>query len=78
MILVVKEGEPVFPEDGRPLSETMPALAERLGEMFRLNEGDLVVVTWAEKEADAMKSAYHVALTLKGDGLPDEIKSLVR
>ena len=78
MILVVKEGEPVFPEDGRPLRETMPALAERLGEMFRLNEGDLVVVTWAEKEADAMKSAYHVALTLKGDGLPDEIKSLVR
>ncbi|NJE60490.1 DUF4443 domain-containing protein [Thermococcus sp. 21S7] len=78
MILVVRDGEPVFPEDGRPLSETMPGLAEKIREAFKLNDGDLVVVTWAEKEADAMKSAYHVALTLKGDELPERIKSLVR
>jgi predicted transcriptional regulator len=78
MILVVRDGEPVFPEDGRPLSETMPELAGKIKEAFKLNDGDLVVVTWAEKEADAMKSAYHVALTLKGDELPEEIKSLVR
>jgi len=78
MILIVRNGEPVFPEDGRPLAETMRELAERIGKTFELSDGDLVVVTWAEKEADAMKSAYHVALTLKGDGLPEEIKSLVR
>ncbi|NJE09481.1 DUF4443 domain-containing protein [Thermococcus sp. MAR1] len=78
MILAVRDGEPVFPEDGRPLSETMPELAEKVKGAFRLEDGDLVVVTWAEKEDDAMKSAYHVALTLKGDELPEEIKSLVR
>ncbi|HDZ36403.1 MAG TPA: DUF4443 domain-containing protein [Thermococcus sp.] len=78
MILVVRNGEPVFPEDGRPLSETMPELVERVKEAFRLEDGELVVITWAEKGADAMKSAYHVALALKGDELPDEIKSLVR
>ncbi|ASJ13059.1 DUF4443 domain-containing protein [Thermococcus thioreducens] len=78
LILVVKDGEPVFPEDERPLGETMPELAKNLKQSFRPSEGDLVVVTWAEKEADAMKSAYHVALALKGDGLPEEIKSLVR
>lgn len=78
MILIVRNGEPVFPEDGRPLAETMRELAERIGKTFELSDGDLVVVTWAEKEADAMKSAYHVALTLKGNGLPEEIKSLVR
>ncbi len=78
MILLVKGGEPVFPEDGRPLRETMPELAESLGRFFRFSEGDLVVVTWAEKEGHAIKSAYHVALTLKGNEMPEEIKSLVR
>lgn len=78
MILVVRNGEPIFPEDGRPLSETMPELAEKVKEAFRLEDGDLVVVTWAEKESDAMKSAYHVALSLKEEVLPEEIKSLVR
>ncbi|CAD5244835.1 DUF4443 domain-containing protein [Thermococcus camini] len=78
MILVVRNGEPIFPEDGRPLSETMPELAEKVKGAFRLEDGDLVVVTWAEKEADAMKSAYHVALSLKEEVLPEEIKSLVR
>ncbi|WP_148883463.1 DUF4443 domain-containing protein [Thermococcus aciditolerans] len=78
MILVVRNGEPVFPEDGRPLSETMPELAERVKEAFKLEDGELVVITWAEKEANAMKSAYHVALSLKEEVLPEEIKSLVR
>ena len=75
MILVVKNGEVVFPEDGRPLRDTMPELAERLSSL-KLEEGDVVVVTWAESPADAMKSAYHVAVFL-GD-VPEEIKSLVR
>ena len=75
MILVVKNGEVVFPEDGRPLRETMPELAEKLS-VLGLEEGDMVIVTWAENPADAMKSAYHVAVFLKD--VPEEIKSLVR
>ena len=75
MILVVKNGEVVFPEDGRPLKETMPELAERLSPL-KPEEGDMVVVTWAGNPADAMKSAYHVAVFLKD--VPEEIKSLVR
>ncbi|NJE49968.1 DUF4443 domain-containing protein [Thermococcus sp. 9N3] len=75
MILVVKNGEVVFPEDGRPLRETMPELAEKLS-VLGPDDGDMVVVTWAENPADAMKSAYHVAVFLKD--VPDEIKSLVR
>ncbi|NJE05036.1 DUF4443 domain-containing protein [Thermococcus sp. M36] len=78
MILIVKNGEVVFPEDGRPLKETMPELQEKLNEKLHPGEGDMVVVTWAESEADAMKSAYHVALTMKGEYIPEEIKSLVR
>ncbi|EEB73804.1 DUF4443 domain-containing protein [Thermococcus sp. AM4] len=77
MILVVKNGEIVFPEDGRPLRETMPELAERLS-VLRPEEGDMVVVTWAENPADAMKSAYHVAIVLKGDLIPEELRGLVR
>ncbi|NJE85061.1 DUF4443 domain-containing protein [Thermococcus sp. CX2] len=78
MILLIRNGEPVFPEDGRSLSETMPELAERITQAFQLGEDDLVVVTWAEKEPDAMKSAYHVAVFLKESELPEDIKSLVR
>ncbi|NJE46910.1 DUF4443 domain-containing protein [Thermococcus sp. GR7] len=78
MILVVKKGEPVFPEDSRPLSDTMPELAEKLKKAFQLEESDLIVVTWAEKEPEAMKSAYHVALFLKGEELPEDIQCLVR
>ena len=77
MILVVKNGEIVFPEDGRPLRETMPELAKRLS-VLRPEEGDMVVVTWAENPADAMKSAYHVAIVLKGDLIPEELRGLVR
>ena len=75
MILIVKNGEVVFPEDGRPLKETMPDLAEKLS-VLKPEEGNMVVVTWAENPADAMKSAYHVAVFLKD--VPEEIKSLVR
>ncbi|WP_457742361.1 DUF4443 domain-containing protein [Thermococcus sp.] len=75
MILIVKNGEIVFPEDGRPLKGTMPELAEKLS-LLKPEEGDMVVVTWAENPADAMKSAYHVAVFLKD--VPEEIKSLVR
>jgi len=75
MILIVKNGEVVFPEDGRPLKETMPDLAEKLS-VRKPEEGNMVVVTWAENPADAMKSAYHVAVFLKD--VPEEIKSLVR
>ncbi|WP_297421092.1 DUF4443 domain-containing protein [Thermococcus sp.] len=77
MILVVENGRIVFPEDGRPLSETMQELTERLDRLMP-EEGDMVVVTWAESPAKAMKSAYHVALFVKGDETPEEIKSLVR
>ncbi len=77
MILVVKNGEIVFPEDERPFRETMPELAERLS-LLAPEEGSLIIVTWAENSANAMKSAYHVALALKGEEVPEEIKSLVR
>ena len=76
MILVVTRGNVVFPEDGRPLRETMPTLDEDLKRMQGLNEGCMVVVTWAENPGDAIKSAYHVALVLKEDTLPGEIKSI--
>ncbi|WP_297462861.1 DUF4443 domain-containing protein [Thermococcus sp.] len=77
MILLVRGGEPVFPEDGRPLKETMPELVQKLSTL-KAEEGDLIVITWADNPADAMKSAYHVALTLKGECVPEEIKSLAR
>ncbi len=72
MILVYKAGEIVFPEDERPLKETLPKLAEDLKKL-NPEEGDLIVVTWAENRADAIKSAIHVALTLKKSELPREI-----
>ncbi|ASJ10167.1 hypothetical protein A3L12_02090 [Thermococcus sp. P6] len=78
MILEVRNGEPVFPEDGRSLSETLPELAGSIKRLLKPGEGDLVVVTWAGEEAHAVKSAYHVALTLKGEEIPEEIKTLAR
>ena len=77
MILVVKNGEPVFPEDGRPLKGAMGELAEAISSSLELSEGDLIIVTWAENEANAMKSAYHVALHLKRREIPEEIKSIM-
>ncbi|MDI3474317.1 MAG: hypothetical protein PWQ79_336 [Thermococcaceae archaeon] len=78
MILTVKEGEPVFPEDGRPLKDTMGELARNIEGTLEFSDGDLIVVTWAENPSDAMKSAYHVAITLKENEIPEELKSLVR
>jgi len=77
LLLVVRGGKVVFPEDERPLSEAMPELARKLGGL-PLEEGNLIVVTWADSQAKALKSVYHVALFLKGEKLPEEIKSLVR
>lgn len=78
MILIVKNGGPVFPEDKRLLRDTMEELAMNIEEVLNFSDGDLIVVTWAENPSDAMKSAYHVALTLKNDEIPEELKSLVR
>ncbi|AMQ18391.1 DUF4443 domain-containing protein [Thermococcus peptonophilus] len=78
MILIVKNGEPVFPEDERPLRDTMEELAMNIEEVLNFSDGDLIVVTWAENPSDAMKSAYHVAVALKSDEIPEELKSLVR
>ncbi|HIP89421.1 MAG TPA: DUF4443 domain-containing protein, partial [Thermococcus paralvinellae] len=72
MILICKNGEIVFPEDGRSLRETLPKLAEDLKKLDP-KEGDLIVVTWAKNRADAIKSAIHVALTLKKAQLPKKI-----
>ncbi|MCD6188628.1 MAG: hypothetical protein DRP38_07670 [Thermotogae bacterium] len=76
MILVVQNNEIVFPEDERALKETLPELSEDLKKLPAGN-GDLVIVTWANTKADALKSLIHVALTLKGELLPEEIKKLV-
>ncbi|HIH72500.1 MAG TPA: DUF4443 domain-containing protein [Thermococcaceae archaeon] len=76
MILTVQNGEIVFPEDGRPLKETLPELSEDLKKLH-IENGDLVIVTWAENKADALKSLIHVALNLKGELLPEEIKKLI-
>ena len=76
MILVVQNNEIVFPEDERALKETLPELFEDLKKLPAGN-GDLVIVTWANTKADALKSLIHVALTLKGELLPEEIKKLV-
>lgn len=76
MILTVQNGEIVFPEDGRPLRETLPELSKDLKKL-PIEDGDLVIVTWAENKADALKSLIHVALSLKGELLPEEIKKLI-
>ncbi|USS41366.1 DUF4443 domain-containing protein [Thermococcus aggregans] len=76
MILVVQDNEIIFPEDRRPLKETLPKLSEDLKKL-PIENGDLVIVTWADTKADALKSLIHVALTLKGELLPEEIKKLV-
>jgi len=76
MILIVQENEIVFPEDRRALKETLPELSEDLKKL-PVENGDLVIVTWANTKADALKSLIHVVLTLKGELLPEEIKKLV-
>ncbi|WP_461865685.1 DUF4443 domain-containing protein [Thermococcus sp.] len=77
MILIVRNGEPVFPEDGRKLKETFPEIAQSIRSLAP-EEGDLIVITWAEDDADALKSAIHVAVSLKENQLPEEIVNLTR
>ena len=75
MILCYLNGKVIFPEDNRPLKETLPEIAEDL-EKLPLEDGDLIIITWAENRIDAVKSAIHVALVLKGDQIPVEIRKL--
>ena len=75
MILLIKNGEAVFPEDERKLRETFPEIVRSI-ESLAPEEGDLIVITWAERNADALKSAIHVAVSLKEDELPREIVNL--
>ncbi len=76
IILEARNGTLVFPEDGRPLSQTLPELYENLKEL-KFKDGDLVIVTWADKPSDALKSAYHMAVFLKRDEFPPEIGELL-
>lgn len=76
MILHVKGGEPVFPEDGRPLKDTLPALAEELKLKLNPSEGDVLVISWAEEPHVAMKSVIHVAVFLRDD-VPRELVEVV-
>jgi len=76
MILSVKGGRPIFPEDGRPVKDTLPELHERLRKLD-FSDGDLLIVTWAEERFNAIKSAYHVAVSLKRSELPDELEALL-
>ncbi|WP_048151547.1 DUF4443 domain-containing protein [Palaeococcus ferrophilus] len=76
MILRVKDGEPVFPEDGRPLRETLPELAEELMGKLNPSEGDALVISWAEEPHVAVKSAIHVAVFLR-DEVPRELAEVV-
>ncbi|KUK17248.1 DUF4443 domain-containing protein [Thermococcus sibiricus] len=75
MILCYLSGEVIFPEDNRPLKETLPEIAKDL-ERIPLEDGNLIIITWAENRIDAIKSAIHVALVLKGDQIPVEIRKL--
>ncbi len=77
MILLIKNGEAVFPEDERKLKETFPEMVQSI-ETLEPKEGDIIVITWADNNADALKSAIHVAVFLKEDQLPKEIVNLTR
>ncbi len=76
LILLVRGRTPVFPEDLRPLRDTLPEVSEGLR---RLNphDGDLIVITWAEEPHNAVKSAYHVAINLKREDLPEDMERLI-
>ena len=75
MILLCSGGEVIFPEDGRPLKDTLPEI-DREVKRLPLKDGDLIVITWAESRTNAIKSATHVAVVLKEDSLPSEIRKL--
>ena len=75
MILLCSGGEVIFPEDGRPLKDILPEI-DREVKRLPLKDGDLIVITWAESRTNAIKSATHVAVVLKEDSLPSEIRKL--
>lgn len=75
MILLCSGGEVIFPEDGRPLKDILPEV-DREVKRLPLKDGDLIVITWAESRTNAIKSATHVAVVLKEDSLPSEIRKL--
>ncbi|AEC52288.1 hypothetical protein PNA2_1373 [Pyrococcus sp. NA2] len=75
MILIVKNGEIVFPEDLRPLKEMYPEVVRKI---YDYDEGDAIVITWAETPPKAFKSALHVAYVLKKDEIPEELLEVVR
>lgn len=77
MILIMKDGEIVFPEDGRALRETLPELVHDLRSKVDAVEGDLIAVTWAGERHRALKSVLHVALFLKRDNLPRELTNIM-
>ncbi|MFA4640480.1 DUF4443 domain-containing protein [Pyrococcus kukulkanii] len=75
MILTVKNSEIVFPEDLRPLKETYPEIVKKLR---NYEEGDAIVIAWAETPAKALKAAIHVAVIMKENNLPGELLEVVR
>ncbi|CAB50225.1 DUF4443 domain-containing protein [Pyrococcus abyssi] len=75
MILIVKNGEIVFPEDLRPLRDMYPDIARKIVDY---DEGDAVVITWADTPPKAFKSAIHVAYVMKKDEIPGEVMEVVR
>ncbi|NJE25813.1 DUF4443 domain-containing protein [Thermococcus sp. MV5] len=75
MILLCSEGEAIFPEDERPLKDALPEI-DREVKKLPLKDGDLIVITWAESRTNAIRSAIHVAVVLKGDLLPSDIRKL--
>ncbi|AAL81237.1 hypothetical protein PF1113 [Pyrococcus furiosus DSM 3638] len=66
MILTVKNGEIVFPEDSRPLKEMYPEIVKRL---YDYEEGDLIVITWADKIGRRLKQPSRCS-RLKGRPTP--------
>ncbi|AEH23994.1 DUF4443 domain-containing protein [Pyrococcus yayanosii] len=78
LILLMKDGKIVFPEDERPLADTYPELDAEIMRRLSPEGGDLVVVTWADEPPWAFKSAIHVALFLKGGKIPGELKEVIR
>ncbi|MFA4646689.1 DUF4443 domain-containing protein [Pyrococcus kukulkanii] len=75
MILTVKNGEVVFPEDLRPLKETYPEIVRKLKDY---REGDAIVIAWAETPPKALKAAIHVAVIMKEKELPGELLEVVK
>ncbi|WP_088859127.1 DUF4443 domain-containing protein [Thermococcus chitonophagus] len=75
MILTVRNGEIVFPEDSRPLKETYPEIVRKL---MNYEEGDAIIIAWAETPPKALKAAIHVAVFMKEKDLPGELLEVVR